>query len=189
MEFSSWSVYFHLWTSLSELVTGLVFATIIGITIGFCAGWFRHANYVLDLWITVLYSTPKVALVPLIILLLGIDFTAKVFVVALMSVFSTSSTRLSASRRRAARSWTWLAPMAPPSANRSPRSSCPPQPRTSSPGIWLSVGHGMIGVVVAELVAGNHGLGFLDQVRGFHVAERDGDPGRDSYRDVGCLLG
>jgi NitT/TauT family transport system permease protein len=148
-------------TSLSELIVGVGVGGIVGILVGFCAGWFRHANYVLDPWITVLYSTPKVALVPLVILLLGIDFASKVFVVALMSVFSVIvNTMIGVQAARGplldvARSF---------GASEATQIRTVVLP-TSVPfiitGLRLAIGHGMIGVIVAELVAGNHGLGSL----------------------------
>jgi ABC-type nitrate/sulfonate/bicarbonate transport system permease component len=166
-EFSKPAIYLHLWTSLSELVVGLALAAAVGIVIGFCAGWFKHANYVLDPWITVLYSTPKVALVPLIILLFGIDFGAKIFVVALMSIFSVIvNTMIGVQAARgqlldvartfgASERKQWTSVVLPSAA---------PFILT---GVRLSIGHGMIGVVVAELVAGNHGLGFMIKYAGF----------------------
>jgi NitT/TauT family transport system permease protein len=148
-------------TSLSELIVGVGAGAIVGVVIGFCAGWFRHVNYVLDPWITVLYSTPKVALVPLVILFLGIDFASKVFVVALMSVFSVIvNTMIGVQAARGplldvARSF---------GASEATQIRTVVLP-TSVPfiitGLRLAIGHGMVGVIVAELVAGTHGLGSL----------------------------
>jgi NitT/TauT family transport system permease protein len=148
-------------TSLSELVVGVALGALVGIFIGFCAGWFRHVNYVLDPWITVLYSTPKVALVPLVILVLGIGFESKVFIVGLMALFSVLINTLVGVQ-------TSRGPLL--AVARSFGASGPMQVRTvvlpmSVPfiivGLRLAIGHGMVGVIVAEIVGGTHGLGSL----------------------------
>jgi len=165
-EFGRGVIWRHLFTSLSELVVGLLLGSVVGVTIGFCAGWFRHANWLLDPWFTVLYSTPKVALVPLIILLLGIDFASKVFIVALISLMTivintmvgvqqSKGPLLEVARTFGASQLTQVRTVVLPS---------------SAPfiltGLRLAIGHGMVGVLVAELVAGNEGIGFMIKYAG-----------------------
>jgi NitT/TauT family transport system permease protein len=168
-QFSGGRIYTDLWTSLTELVVGVALGAVVGIVIGFCAGWYRHANYVLDPWITVLYSTPKVALIPLIILVLGIDFEAKVLIVALLSVFpvivntmigvqASRGPLLDVALSFSASEMTQWKTVVFPSAT----------PFVLA-GLRLAIGHGMIGVIVAELMAGNHGLGSLIKYAAFSM--------------------
>jgi NitT/TauT family transport system permease protein len=165
-QFGSGKIWPHIWTSASELVVGLAVASVVGVVIGLCAGWFEHANWLLDPWFTVLYSTPKVAIIPLIILLLGIDFQAKVFIVAFISLMTIVINSMAGAQQSkgplldvaksfgASQTMQWRAVVLPGSA---------PYILT---GIGLAVGHGMVGVIVAELVAGNEGLGYVIKYAG-----------------------
>src|SRR5690606_17010644 len=66
-------IWEHLGASLTLYLPGFGLATVVGVVVGVVAGWWRVANYLLDPWIAVLYSTTIVVFVPMIILLLGID--------------------------------------------------------------------------------------------------------------------
>ena len=81
-------IWGHLLASLTLYTLGFTLAVVVGVAVGVIAGWWRVANYMVDPWVTVLYSTPIVVFVPMIILLLGIDLWAKVFIVFLISVFT-----------------------------------------------------------------------------------------------------
>ena len=63
----------YLAPSLLVLLYGLTIAVIAGITIGLLLARFRTADLAFDMYITFLYSTPSVALVPLIVLWAGYD--------------------------------------------------------------------------------------------------------------------
>ncbi len=73
--------------SVRVLVVGLAIAAVAGLLIGIVSA--RHwivANGV-NPWITALYSTPSVALVPFVSLWMGIGDSAKVGVIVLFSIF------------------------------------------------------------------------------------------------------
>jgi len=72
--------------SLQIYATGLGFATVIGIAIGVAMGTFRPVGQALDIFVYALAATPRVAFIPLIILILGLGFEAKTFVVFLGAV-------------------------------------------------------------------------------------------------------
>ncbi|MBI2756066.1 MAG: ABC transporter permease [Chloroflexi bacterium] len=159
-----------LWTNISvsllEFLLGFFIAAVVGVTIGLIGGWFRRANYILDPWLSALYATPDIALVPLIILVLGIDLQAKVFVVFLTSLFSVAVNTLigvqsidirmlevarsfGASHLRVFR--TVILPGTVP---------------FMLSGLRLASGRALVGVVLAELLAANAGLGFMINLAG-----------------------
>jgi ABC-type nitrate/sulfonate/bicarbonate transport system permease component len=80
-----------LWTalfqSLQPFVLGYILAIAVGVPIGLIVGRFRTAEAAFGLYVTAGYAMPLVALVPLLILWLGLGFTVKVAVVFLMSIF------------------------------------------------------------------------------------------------------
>jgi NitT/TauT family transport system permease protein len=76
-----------LYDSLRPFVIGYALAILIGVPLGLFIGGFRAAEAALGLYITAGYAMPLVALVPLLILWLGLGFAVKVAVIFLMSLF------------------------------------------------------------------------------------------------------
>src|SRR5436190_3026248 len=72
---------------LQPLLLGYALAIVIGVPIGLVIGRFRVAEAAIGIYITAGYAMPLVALVPLLVLWLGLGFSVKVAVVFLMSVF------------------------------------------------------------------------------------------------------
>jgi len=73
--------------SLRPFLLGYALAIIIGVPIGLITGRFRVVEAAIGIYITAGYAMPLVALVPLLVLWLGLGFAVKVAVVFLMSVF------------------------------------------------------------------------------------------------------
>jgi NitT/TauT family transport system permease protein len=69
------------------LALGFVLALLIGLSVGLGSARSWLAYNAANPWITALYSTPSVALVPFMSLWLGIDDAAKIAVIALFAVF------------------------------------------------------------------------------------------------------
>ena len=80
-----------LWTalldSLRPFLLGYGLAIVVGIPIGLVIGRFRAVEAAIGIYITAGYAMPLVALVPLLVLWLGLGFAVKVAIVFLMSVF------------------------------------------------------------------------------------------------------
>ncbi len=62
----------HILQSSQQFVLGLGLALITGVPLGLALGLFRRLNYFLDPWLSAIYATPTIALVPLIVLVLGL---------------------------------------------------------------------------------------------------------------------
>jgi len=81
----------QLWTALFEslqpFLLGYGLAIVIGVPLGLLIGGFRVAEAALGIYVTAGYAMPLVALVPLLILWLGLGFAVKVAVVFLMALF------------------------------------------------------------------------------------------------------
>jgi NitT/TauT family transport system permease protein len=76
-----------LYESLRPFALGYCLAIVVGIPLGLVIGRFRVAEAGLGIYITAGYAMPLVALVPLLILWLGLGFKVKVAVVFLMALF------------------------------------------------------------------------------------------------------
>ncbi len=73
--------------SLQPFVVGYGLAIVCGVPIGLVIGRYRFAEAALGIYVTAGYAMPLVALVPLLVLWLGLGFAVKAAVVFLMSVF------------------------------------------------------------------------------------------------------
>jgi NitT/TauT family transport system permease protein len=73
--------------SLRPFLLGYGLAIVIGVPIGLVIGRFRVVEAAVGIYITAGYAMPLVALVPLLVLWLGLGFAVKVAVVFLMAVF------------------------------------------------------------------------------------------------------
>jgi NitT/TauT family transport system permease protein len=73
--------------SLRPFLLGYGLAIVIGVPVGLIIGRFRVVEAAIGIYITAGYAMPLVALVPLLVLWLGLGFAVKAAVVFLMSVF------------------------------------------------------------------------------------------------------
>jgi len=76
-----------LYQSLRPFALGYFLAIVVGVPVGLIIGRFRMAEAAFGIYITAGYAMPLVALVPLLILWLGLGFAVKVAVVFLMALF------------------------------------------------------------------------------------------------------
>jgi len=76
-----------LYESLRPFVVGYGLSIVVGVPLGLVIGRYRVLEAALGIYVTAGYAMPLVALVPLLILWLGLGFAVKAAVVFLMSVF------------------------------------------------------------------------------------------------------
>jgi ABC-type nitrate/sulfonate/bicarbonate transport system permease component len=73
--------------SLWPFAVGMILTVVLGIAIGIAIAQWRMIEYILDPFINALYAIPRIALVPLIILWAGLEFTGKVTILVSVAVF------------------------------------------------------------------------------------------------------
>jgi ABC-type nitrate/sulfonate/bicarbonate transport system permease component len=73
--------------SLRQLVAGFVIALVIAIPVGVLMGRFRFVEDVLAPYVNTLFVTPKQAMLPIIIVAVGIGFWYRTWIVILFSIF------------------------------------------------------------------------------------------------------
>jgi ABC-type nitrate/sulfonate/bicarbonate transport system permease component len=150
-----------LFESLQPFVLGYGLAILIGVPLGLVIGRFRALEAGLGIYVTAGYAMPLVALVPLLVLWLGLGFAVKAAVVLLMSVFPICIN-------------TWLGVTAvPKSLIEVGKSFVAPDhvilrriilPATLPyimAGIRLAVGRAVVGMVIAEFFTTISGLGAI----------------------------
>src|SRR5690349_3894531 len=86
----SGALWHHVSASLLRIGTGWILGTVAGVAVGFAIGLFNHARSIGITFISALFPIPKIALLPLLILWLGIGEQPKVATIALGVFFSTA---------------------------------------------------------------------------------------------------
>jgi ABC-type nitrate/sulfonate/bicarbonate transport system permease component len=86
----SGALWGHISISLMRIGTGWILGTIAGIAVGFSIGLFNQARSIGITFISALFPIPKIALLPLLILWLGIGEEPKIATIALGVFFSTA---------------------------------------------------------------------------------------------------
>ena len=149
-----------------EFFWGYILSVIVAIPFGILTGWYKEMAYIFDPFINAMNATPRVALLPLVIIWLGIGILSKVGIIFLGAVFpliintrdgvkTTPANLLTAARSFGASEWQIFKSVVLPSTI--------PFILT---GLRLAVGRALIGVMVGELYAATAGIGFMITVAG-----------------------
>jgi len=147
--------------SLKEFAAGIGLAILFSIPIGLMLGWYRRLNAMFEPFITMLNATPRVALLPLIILWLGIGIESKIAAVFLGAFFplvvnvmagvrTVDETLLKCARSFGANDQQVFKTLVIP--------TCVP---FIVAGMRLGLGRGLVGVVVGEMLASTAGVGHM----------------------------
>ncbi len=145
----------------TNFLLGFGAAVIAGVVVGILVGWYKTLRLLLNPTLTALYATPRVAMIPLILIWFGIGMWSKVFIVFISAFFPILVNTIGGMRAidrdllRAARSfcasdWQIFNTVAIPG-------SVP----FILTGIRQGVALGLIGVVVGEMFGGSQGIGFM----------------------------
>jgi ABC-type nitrate/sulfonate/bicarbonate transport system permease component len=154
------------WVSSLEFLYGFGLAIAVGIPFGILMGWYRPVEAIFDPFVNFFYATPRVALLPLMIIWLGIGMNSKIAIVFLGAVFAilintiAGVQNLDASLLRAARSF------GATDLQIFRTIALPGTVPFLITGVRLGLGHALIGVVVGELYAASAGVGYLIAVAG-----------------------
>jgi NitT/TauT family transport system permease protein len=158
--------YGHLEVSAEEFFSGFALAIVIGVPLGILMGWYSRVNAILEPFVSALYATPRIALLPLVVIWFGIGIASKVAIVFLGAIFPilvntiTGVRTIEADFVKVARSFgasdrqMFLTVVLP---------SAVPMLLT---GLRLGLGHALVGIVVGEMYGATQGLGYLIAVAG-----------------------
>jgi ABC-type nitrate/sulfonate/bicarbonate transport system permease component len=164
--FVSGEIYNDLYVSGIEFFWGYFLSIIFAIPFGIAIGWYKRFSYICDPFVNAMNATPRVALLPLVIIWLGIGIMSKVGIIFLGAVFpllintrdgvkTTPANLLTAARSFGASEWQIFRSVVLPST----------VPFILT-GLRLAVGRALIGVMVGELYAATAGIGFMITVAG-----------------------
>jgi NitT/TauT family transport system permease protein len=164
--FGTGEIWNDLRVSGTELLGGYLLAVLFAIPFGIMTGWYKKMSAIFDPFINAMNATPRVALLPLVIIWLGIGILSKVGIIFLGAVFpmlintrdgvkTTPQHLLNAARSFGASEWMVFKSVVLPST----------VPFILT-GLRLGVGRAIVGVMVGELYAATAGIGFMITVAG-----------------------
>ena len=164
--FGSGEIWNDLKVSGIEFGWGYFLSVIFAIPFGIMIGWYKRMAFIFDPFINAMNATPRVALLPLVIIWLGIGILSKVGIIFLGCVFplmintrdgvkTTPYNLLTAAKSFGASEWQIFRSVVLPST----------VPFILT-GLRLGVGRALIGVMVGELYAATAGIGFMITVAG-----------------------
>jgi NitT/TauT family transport system permease protein len=164
--FASGEIFNDLYVSGIEFFWGYLLSVVVAIPFGIAIGWYKRFAYVCDPFVNAMNATPRIALLPLVIIWLGIGILSKVGIIFLGALFpllintrdgvkTTPHNLLTAARSFGASDWQIFKSVVLPST----------VPFILT-GLRLAVGRALIGVMVGELYAATAGIGFMITVAG-----------------------
>lgn len=145
----------------TNFILGFAGALVAGVVLGVIIGWYRTVRLLADPFLNALYATPRIAMIPLIIIWFGVGMWSKVFIVFMSAFFpilvntvggmrAIDRDLLRAARAFCASDWQIFKTVAIPG-------SVP----FILTGVRQGVALGLIGVVVGEMFGGSEGIGFM----------------------------
>lgn len=154
-------LWIHTGATVARLAAGFVLGAVAGIAVGLPMGVWRPVRAALGPTFTALYALPKIAILPLLLLIFGLTETPKVLSVAISVFFVVQINTLAgivqidgrileAARAYRASGWNLFRYVLLPGAT--------PSIMT---GLRVSAGMAVIVVTAVEFVASNNGLGYL----------------------------
>lgn len=149
---------------------GFSAALLSGVFLGVLLGWYRLFRLLMDPFLNAFYATPRIALVPLIIIMFGIGRLPAIVIVFLGAFFPILINTIVGVKTidndllRAARSFC--------ASDRQifTTVALPGSVPFILTGVRQGVAHGLIGVVVSEMFVGGRGIGFMITAGGQNFA-------------------
>ncbi|TMF25452.1 MAG: ABC transporter permease [Chloroflexi bacterium] len=147
--------------SLTEVTVGFLASLVLAVPLGLAIGWYRRVSFAFDPWLNFLNAIPRPALIPLVVLWVGLGIEMKTIIVFLGGFFSIILPTVEGVRTvdqqlldvahsfRASQRRLFTSVVIPATV-----------PFIAA-GVRLALGRLLIGVVVAELYAQTEGIGVL----------------------------
>lgn len=151
----------HTLLTVFRSVVGILIAVFIGVGIGFLMAWYSRIGEALDYLVSATYAIPKVAIIPLLVVWLGVEETPKLAISVIGAVYpillntiagvrSVETILIKAARDFRANDWQLFKEVILPGA----------LPMFFA-GLKIGAGVAFILVVAAEMMVANVGLGYI----------------------------
>lgn len=155
------NLYNHIWITIYETIISFGLGTIMGILIAVILWWNNFIYKVMDPYLTVLNSLPKVALGPIIIIFFGANMNSIIIMALLISVIvtiitvyngfnETDSNKIKLLKSFHANKWQIFKMVILPSSYPTIISS-----------LKINISMSLIGVIMGEFLVSKEGIGYL----------------------------
>lgn len=158
---ASGSLYHHLFVTMGETIIGFISGTIIGTIIATILWWSPFLSKVLDPYLVVLNSLPKVALGPIIIVWAGAGITAILFMALCISIIVTIIGVYSGFKEVDIEKITLLKTFGADKKQILSKVVLPASYPTIMNALKINVGLSWVGVIMGEFLVSKAGLGYL----------------------------
>jgi len=164
--FSQGDIYNDMEVSGIEFFWGFLLSIAVGVPLGILMGWYNKINAIFEPFVSALYASPRIALLPLVVIWFGIGLGSKIAIIFLGAVFPILINMITGVRTvdrdfiKVAKSFgasdrqlfmTVVFPSTVPML---------------LAGLRLGLGHALVGIVVGEMYAATAGIGYMISVAG-----------------------
>ena len=152
--------FYHAWISLAEFGIGFVLALIVGVPLGLIMGTHKATRLFLEPPLMALYTAPRLALLPILIVWLGIGIASKIAVVFLGAVFPILVNTLAGVRNADNRLVQAAKAFGATQLDIFVKILVPGSLPAILMGVRLGIGRGVLSVIVGEMFVSQAGIGY-----------------------------
>ncbi|MFC4055472.1 ABC transporter permease [Actinomadura syzygii] len=156
----------NLWISAQEFLIGFGLAVVVGIPLGILIGWYRPVEAVFSPFVTFMNSIPRIALLPLLIIWIGIGVPLKITIVFLGAVIAILINTIAGMKALDQQLLTMARSFKASDFQIFRTIALPGSVPFILSGLRFGLGHSLVGVVVGEMFASNQGIGHIIAVAG-----------------------
>ena len=147
--------------SLWEFASGYALAVVTAVPLGLIIGWYKRLSYMADPWLNLFNSLPRIALIPLLVLWVGLGIESKIAVVFLGAFFSIIIPTVQGVRTVDRRLLDVATSFGASQRLLFTSVVGPATVPFITTGMRLGIGRALIGVIVGEIYAQTTGLGVM----------------------------
>jgi len=155
------SLFVHIWATVGRLAFGFIAGSILGVFAGLIMGVVRPIRAALSPTFTALYALPKIAILPLLLLIFGLTETPKILAVAISVFFVVQINTLAGIMQIDARILESARAYKATGIRLFLNVLLPAAAPAIMTGLRVAAGMSVIVVTAVEFVASNNGLGYL----------------------------
>jgi NitT/TauT family transport system permease protein len=147
------------WVSSQEFIVGYVAGIAVAIPFGLLTGWYRPLHFLFEPWLAAFNATPRLALLPLVVLWVGLGFWSKAVIVFLGVFFPVAINTFQGVRTVDRNLYDVALSFGASGYRRIMSVVLPSVTPFALVGMKLGIGRAVSGVVVAEFFTSQDGLG------------------------------
>ncbi len=159
--YSSGELFTHIFTTLYETILGFLIASILGVLIAIVLWWSETLKRILEPYIVVLNSLPKIALGPLIIIWFGANVKSIIFMAVIITIIVTIINMLSSFYEVDENKILLLKSLGAKKSQIFRKLIFPSSMPTLVSTLKINVGMSWIGSIMGEYLVSKQGIGYL----------------------------